>query len=176
MTAGTNHNHKSLAHFNPRRIPIPNHSMISRPAMASNESGVRMRFVLLDSKNSKISTDATTGKTTEGQTIKIHEAMVTLNGRLTGLGNCSFASAFRSAMDSGVEGFIAWRRFESAGVNTRIPLRVALVNVLEEGGTLLRVERTVVGGGQRVEHVLDGQLELGARRRLLPPVEHEQLL
>jgi len=51
------------------------------------------------------------------------------------------------------------------------------VDVLEEGGTLLLVERLVVGAGQAgVEHVLDGELELGARRGLLPPVEDEQLL
>src|SRR5436190_16840883 len=109
MTAGTNHNHKSLAHLNPRRIPIPNHSMISRQAKASNESGVRMRFVLLDSKSSKISTAVTSGKTTEGHTIKNHEAMVTLSGRLAGPGNSSFASASRSALDSDIEGFMAWR-------------------------------------------------------------------
>ena len=46
--------------------------------------------------------------------------------------------------------------FESDGVNARIVFRIAFVNVLEEGGALLRVERSVVGCWQSIEHVLDG--------------------
>jgi len=44
---------------------------------------------------------------------------------------------------------------------TRVPLRIAFVDVLEEGGAFLFVERFVAGAGQAgVEHVLNGQFEL----------------
>jgi hypothetical protein len=41
---------------------------------------------------------------------------------------------------------------------------IAFVDMLEEGGALLFVKRLVVGAGEAgVEHVFDGELELGAR-------------
>lgn len=47
------------------------------------------------------------------------------------------------------------------GVNARVALEVALVKVLEEGGTFLLIERLVVGSWQPdIEHVLDGQFDL----------------
>jgi hypothetical protein len=47
------------------------------------------------------------------------------------------------------------------GVNARVALEVALVKVLEEGGTFLLIERLVVGSWQPdIEHVLDSQFDL----------------
>jgi hypothetical protein len=64
-----------------------------------------------------------------------------------------------------------------AGVKVGVTLRIALEDVLEEGGALLHVKRFVVGARQAgVEHVFDGELELGACRSLLPPVQDQQLL
>ena len=46
-------------------------------------------------------------------------------------------------------------------IHAGIPLGVAFVNVLEEGGAFLFVERLVVGAGQAgVEGIFDGELEL----------------
>lgn len=61
-------------------------------------------------------------------------------------------------------------------IHARVAFGITFVNVLEKGGTLLRVKRSVVGFGQRVEHVLDGELDLRASGGLLPPVQNEQLL
>jgi len=61
-------------------------------------------------------------------------------------------------------------------VNTCVPFGIALVNVLEDGGTLLLVECARVDARQAgVENVFDGEFELCAGRGLLPPVENKQL-
>jgi hypothetical protein len=58
-----------------------------------------------------------------------------------------------------------------------MPLRVALVDVLEDRGAFLAVQLGRVGPRQAgVERVLDGQQQRGARRGLLSPVEHQRLL
>jgi hypothetical protein len=46
--------------------------------------------------------------------------------------------------------------------------------MLEQGVALLGIERAIEGGRQGVEGVLDGELQRGARCRLLAPVERQQ--
>ena len=56
-------------------------------------------------------------------------------------------------------------------VNARVPFGVTLINVLEHGRALLLVTVGRVGAGQTgVEHVFDGELEMGPRGGFLPPV------
>ena len=52
---------------------------------------------------------------------------------------------------------------------------IAFVNMLENGGAVLRVKRAVVSGRQCVEHVLDHEFNLGPGSRPLPPLQNEQL-
>ena len=85
-------------------------------------------------------------------------------------------SRLRGSQRSGAEGLQS-ATSESKRRHARpYPARIALVNLLEEGGALLRVKGAVVGCGKRVEHVLNGELELRAGSGFLPPVEHQQCL
>ncbi len=62
-------------------------------------------------------------------------------------------------------------------IHAHILFRITLVHVLEEDRAFLLVGGFVVGAGEAgVEHVFDGQPDLGACRGLLAPVQDEQLL
>jgi len=73
----------------------------------------------------------------------------------------------------------AWAKLSQTEIYDAFPglaRRIAFVDVLEQGGTLLRVKRTVVGGGQGVEHILDGQLEWRAGGCPLPQPRNGNLI
>ena len=81
------------------------------------------------------------------------------------------AAAWDSDRRLGRGGCVSLRR----DLNARVPLWIALVKMLEEGGTLLLVERFVVGARQAsVENLLDGTFHPCARALTLSPVEHQQ--
>src|SRR5688572_18870760 len=64
----------------------------------------------------------------------------------------------------------------SGGVDTRLNLRIFFVEVFKQGGTFLSINLFRVGPWQaRIEHIFDGEFELGAGSRFLAPVEHQEL-
>jgi len=63
------------------------------------------------------------------------------------------------------------------GIDTGVPLRIALVDMLEKGGAFLPVHFRRIGPWETaIERVLDDQLDLGTRGRLLAPIWYEQRL
>ena len=64
-----------------------------------------------------------------------------------------------------------------ASVHAAASLRIRLIHVLEEGRTFAAENLRRIGPGQAtIENILNGQLELGASGRFLPPVEYQQAL